>query len=456
MRQDDTTEELTSHTSRAPSPSGYILTILHPDGPQAVVLSSDRPNVIGRGSDVDVFIDDGSVSRKHATLEIPALVLTDLSSSNGTRVEGAALTPRKPVRLSVGQSFHVGAVRCQLTCIASPSAAAASSTAIIVRSPLMLELYTNLTSVAPSRLPVLILGETGVGKDVLAREVHARSTRAAQPFLSLNCAALPSTILDGELFGYEKGAFTGANEARPGLFESANGGTVFLDELGEMPLEIQAKLLRVLESAEVLRLGSRIPKQIDVRFVAATNRDLSTMVAARTFREDLYYRLNGITLEVPPLRERREEIMPIAEALLARLAPTKCFSESAKHALAVHSWPGNVRELRNVVERAVVLSADDSIAATHIRTFPAFQETAKHRTLPAPAPEPIGLPTASTASLGDELRELERTRIAITLERTGGNQTQAARILGMSRFTLMKRLSEYGMVRPRKGTTHEP
>jgi transcriptional regulator with PAS, ATPase and Fis domain len=218
---------------------------------------------------------------------------------------------------------------------------------------------------------VLLLGETGVGKEVLAQSIHKLSPRRDAPFLALNCAALTESLLESELFGNERGAFTGAVTARPGLFESAQGGTVFLDELGELPMVIQVKLLRVLEERRVTRVGGRSPISVDVRFIAATNKDLEASIERGTFREDLYYRLAGITLTIPPLRERASEIVPLAlrflrmtAAKMGRSEPT--LSPDARVAMLRYSWPGNVRELRNVIDRALVLAAGDTIELSHM------------------------------------------------------------------------------------------
>jgi two-component system, NtrC family, response regulator AtoC len=295
--------------------------------------------------------------------------------------------------------------------------------------------------VANSDITVLLIGETGVGKEVTADEIHRRSSRAPGPFLPMNCGAFSETLLEAELFGYEKGAFTDAKQAKPGLLEAAKGGTVFLDEVGEMPQRLQVKLLRVLEERKVLRVGSSIYRPIDVRFVAATNRNLEREVEAGNFRRDLYFRLNGIIIQLPPLRERREEILPLAETFLGRAANTAgrnppALPPETRDVLMRHNWPGNVRELRNVMERAVLLCQGGVIRPDDL-----------HLEHPeAPASNVVDSET-STSNTDDD----ERRRIEGVLLECGGNQTQAAKKLGISRGTLLARLDAYNLPRPRKG-----
>jgi transcriptional regulator with PAS, ATPase and Fis domain len=283
---------------------------------------------------------------------------------------------------------------------------------------------------------VLLLGETGVGKEVVAGAIHSRSPRASGPFVAVNCAAMSESLFESELFGYERGAFTGADRAKPGLLESAHGGTLFLDEVGDMPLAPQAKLLRVLERREVLRLGSVKPKAIDVRIISATNRDLSVEIAAKRFRQDLYFRLNGVSIPIPPLRSRRDEIEPLARHFVelstrgARRAEPALSPESIDM-LRRHAWPGNVRELRNVIERALVLSGGATVQPEHLLlTSPSTQPQSDW---PALAPA----------------EEEERRRIVEALDRCAGNQSYAAELLGISRRTLVSRLRAYGIARPR-------
>jgi transcriptional regulator with PAS, ATPase and Fis domain len=299
-----------------------------------------------------------------------------------------------------------------------------------------------IDAVAPGSISVLVLGETGVGKEVYATTIHQRSPRASKPFLCLNCAALPETMLEAELFGYERGAFTGAMHAKPGLFESADKGTVFLDEIGEMSLPTQAKLLRVLESGETMRLGALRPQRVDVRLVSATNNDLPERVEAGTFRRDLYFRLNGISVRLPPLRERPEDVVALARRFLHANAkklgrPVPAIARAAVAVLEAHAWPGNVRELKNVIERAVLLSGGQTIEPAHLG-------------MPEPpAAKPSG--KQQVRALRQDVDSFERERILAALERCGGNQTLAAQALGIGRSTLLSKLDEYGLPRPRKG-----
>ena len=349
--------------------------------------------------------------------------------------------------------------------------------------------------VAQVNINVLILGETGVGKEVLARRIHELSPRSARPLLCVNCAAISEGLLESELFGHERGAFTGAVQAKQGLLEGAEGGTVLLDEIGEMPLSIQAKVLRVVETRSVTRVGGLKARIIDVRFMAATHRDLEAEIARGRFREDLYYRLNGVSLMVPPLRERVNEIRPLAQAFVSecakqsgRAAPK--LSSGAYAVLERYAWPGNVRELRNVMERAVMLSNSDVIDLVHLpierlgRTLPLERvselpplplrsaPTAGLGSLTAPAPSgqtdpqilsvrPGAYSFAPAAGVDPDAPpetpvvlepavEDERARILRALERCAGNQTHAARLLGVSRRTLISRIERYNLPRPRK------
>jgi len=300
--------------------------------------------------------------------------------------------------------------------------------------------------VARSRVSVVITGETGVGKDVLARRLHQLSTRAAGPFVALNCAAISDGLLESELFGHQRGAFTGADSCKPGLIEAADGGTFFLDELGELSLGAQAKLLRVIETRSVQRVGALMPRPVDVRFVAATNRAIEADVAAARFRADLLFRLDGIRLNLPPLRERPAEIVPAAEQFLAELAgrdglPVPVLGDAARRALRGHAWSGNFRELRNVVERAALLCQDGCIEPRDLM----LGERAVTVALPAGAA--VVAPAAAAGSGVDATR---RDGLLAALKACAGNQTRAARTLGVSRRTLINWLEKYGLARPRK------
>jgi transcriptional regulator with PAS, ATPase and Fis domain len=334
--------------------------------------------------------------------------------------------------------------------------------AVVLEDATMLRLYDLVRVIAPSHLSVLILGETGVGKDVYAETVHAQSPRARGPFVRLNCAALPENLLEAELFGYERGAFTGAQQAKPGLFEAADGGTVFLDEIGEMSLPTQAKILRVLESGEVMRIGSVKPKNVDVRFISATNRDLQALASLGQFRSDLYFRLNGVSVEIPPLRRRPDDLVPLAKKFLAEAKSTATLGDVAVERLRAHRWPGNIRELKNVIERAAMLAEGGTIQREHLifgastlgraePSPPSVPPARQQVSPPAIEPAPAAARPAALGPIRDALADVERARILAAMEQCGGNQTRVAKMLGMSRTTLGKRLEAYGHARPRKG-----
>jgi two-component system response regulator AtoC len=333
--------------------------------------------------------------------------------------------------------------------------------------------------VADSALSVLILGETGVGKEILAKTVHRQSPRLAGAFLRLNCAALSESLFESEVFGHERGAFTGAVAQKRGLLETADGGTVFLDEVGELPPSMQAKLLRVIEEREVTRVGGLAPISLDVRFITATNRDLEAEVARGTFRQDLFFRLNGITLVIPPLRERVDEIEALAYSFIAAASRGRARSPSLSPEtlamLKAYSWPGNIRELRNVIDRAALLCGDGDIALRHLpiaKMSAPVTAVAVTRSSEAHVVSPSRAPTArppwpanerttdawpalrdarGATGLREELETLERQRILDALDRCMWNQTKAAQMLGLTRGLLMARLDAYGIARPRKG-----
>lgn len=307
----------------------------------------------------------------------------------------------------------------------------------------MWHVFSLIQQVAPSAASVLISGESGTGKEMVAATIHKLSPRAAGPFVAINCAAVPEDLMESELFGHEKGAFTGALERQAGCFEHANRGTVFLDEIAEMPIAMQAKLLRVLEDSRVRRLGGHNEIRVDVRILAATNRSLEEALEKNLLREDLYYRLNVFNIVLPPLRHRREDIPKIADALIRALNKKNDCRVTDLHpeALALlmdYSWPGNVRELRNILERAVVIAREGSLMACHLP--PAFG-VSQDPPVPRP-PKQAGAPSLTFAP-GRPLHELEEAYIRLTLEYTNNNRARTAEILGISLRTLYKRLSEF-------------
>ena len=316
---------------------------------------------------------------------------------------------------------------------------AAARPGILGRSAPIRAMQEIIATVAPTEATVLISGESGTGKELVARALHSASARAEKPLVTVNCAALAENLLESELFGHEKGSFTGADRRREGRFAQANGGTLFLDEIGEMPLSLQAKLLRALQQGEVQRVGADAAITVDVRVLAATNRDLREEVAQKRFREDLYFRLNVICIEVPPLRDRADDIPVLAAHFLERFASrnrknVRGFSPQALASMLRYAWPGNVRELENAVERAVILCNGDLITE---RELPAVV------TGPTPAGERQPEMDASLAGLS--LDTVERRAIEETLRQTGDNKSEAARQLGITRATLHNKLRKYGL-----------
>ena len=283
--------------------------------------------------------------------------------------------------------------------------------------------------VAPYKAAVLITGETGTGKELIARIIHQHSNRCAKPWVDVNCAALPEHLVESELFGYEKGAFSGADSSKPGLFESAHGGTLFLDEIGELEPKVQVKLLRALDAVPYYRLGGNKKVSVDVRIVAATNRDLEAAVRAGTFRSDLYHRISEVHLRVPALRDRPQDVVALAESFLARTCPNVSFTPEALELLPQFEWPGNVRELRNLVLKLGILNLHGEITAEDVRQY--MRENYEI--------QPLGIPSPTVATMG----ELERLMILRTLETTGGNQSLAAKQLGIPRRTFCRKLNEH-------------
>lgn len=436
----------------------------------------DESLTLGRAPENDVVADDPAASRQHARierLEDGAFLLMDLGSSNGTVLNGRPL--RAPTRLQAGDVIGVGAlaftVEISRPTVRAPAPAASDETvktdeisgrSMIGQSPAMVEVFNLIGVAAESSLPVLVVGETGTGKELVARAVHDASDRSERPFLALNCATLVEGLLESELFGHRKGAFTGADRDHVGLFEAAEGGTVFLDEVGEMPLATQPKLLRVLEEGEVVRVGETKPRSTDVRIVSATNRDLEKAVEAGDFRRDLFFRLATFPVPLPPLRDREGDV-PLLARHAASLAAQKQdkrvagFTDAATAVLERYDWPGNARELRNEMQRAVALVGDgEPIDERHlsprvlegpapaVREVPAVGEREGDATLPDEPPVEEEKPGSD---LREARAEFEAAHILRVLEENNGHIGKTAEALGLSRTALYKKFKEYGIER---------
>jgi two-component system response regulator HydG len=317
---------------------------------------------------------------------------------------------------------------------------------LVVKSAPMQALLPKMATVANTDASVVLRGESGSGKEVIARAIHANSARRAKPFVAVNCAALPSELLESELFGHAKGAFTGANSVRKGLFETADGGTLFLDEIAEMPLVLQAKLLRALQDGEIRRVGESTPFRVDVRLICATHQHLQTAVREGRFREDLFFRLKVFTLVVPPLRERPDDIPVLAGMFLEHEQhASRKLTPRAMKALLTYPWPGNVRELANAIKHGAVLSQGDDVDVPHLP-----EELAEPGSVPLPvaappAPVPATPAMVTPGTVMESLASVERRHITNVLQACGGKSSEAARVLGIGRTTLWRKMKEYGL-----------
>ncbi|MCL4228979.1 MAG: sigma 54-interacting transcriptional regulator [Myxococcales bacterium] len=472
--------------------AGWVLLVSREVDFRAYALPERGLVTVGRDASCEVVIDHEKISRRHATLRLgDRWEVEDHGSRNRTQLRGQGLTPGVPAELAPGEPFQLGPFTAVVLARAvSTVRAALGGSHIAVEDPTLASPGPLVLSLARSPVNVLVTGETGTGKEVLAGALHRLSGRAGA-LVCVNCAALSPQLLESELFGHERGAFTGAATSKPGLLEAAAGGTVLLDEIGELPLELQAKLLRAIETREVLRVGAVRPVTLDLRILAATNRELLAEVEAGRFRRDLYYRLAGLTLSIPPLRERLHQVEALATRF-ARAAATGDGGASegglAAEALAqlrAHDWPGNVRELKSVVERAVLLAGGGPVRPEHllIDRAPRGASGAPARagraspgpaaaTGPGPSPAATAIPAVGiggsgtgpsvgpphAAAVPDLVAGLgltadqaaERQRIVDALSACHGNQTRAAQLLGVSRATLVNKLSLYRVPRPRK------
>jgi len=448
---------------------GARLSVTISNGMTVEVRLGQKEIKIGRGREADLQLPDPSVSRLHARIFRVGrqYFLADLRSRNGTHADGKRITQ---LPLEDGRMFQVGPYRIHFHCAASGSSAGEEPTvlpgttsaiaaspdnepiaaskrkgapATVVESPFGLiggsahvrKLIGTIRRVAASDVPALIEGETGSGKELVARGIHEASARRDRPFVVVNCGAISPELIESELFGHEKGAFTGATALRKGAFELAHNGTIFLDEIGELPITLQPKLLRVLEQKELKRVGGNDLLPTDVRVLAATNRNLREEVGRKSFREDLYFRIGAITVPVPPLRDRREDVAPIARHFLSGMrgrtaSPLPGLSPAGLDALISYDWPGNVRELRNAIQRAVVMGEGGELTAADFSFL---------RTAAPSGPEPV-------ASSGfSRWEQAERTNILGELARQMGNKTKTARELGIAKSTLFEKLKKYGI-----------
>ena len=393
-----------------------------------------EPVCVGADQANEVVLDDRHVSAFHCRIHQHGgrWLVTDLGSTNGTFLDGARVAEAE---LDAGARIRVGSQELRVD---RPPARMPAMPGLLARDPALTPALELLRRAAPSSLPVMILGESGTGKEVAARAVHELSARRGGPFVPVNCGAISRELAEAELFGHEKGSFTGAITSAPGAFGAADGGTLFLDEIGDLPAALQVKLLRALEAGEVKPVGAARPRSIDVRVVCATHQDLRTRVREGAFREDLFYRLRGVTVELPPLRARPADILPLAEHFLPRhhtLAP------DARARLLAYRWPGNVRELRHAVQLAALLSESQIIRA-HSLQFDASEEPWQPRVCEAETPQ---LPQSAVDLRGRSLGELEELAIRSAMERHGGNRRAVSQELGIARSSLLRKLDALGM-----------
>jgi two-component system, NtrC family, response regulator GlrR len=404
--------------------------------------SVDGTLTIGSGEGATLVVGDSTVSRFHVELEATedGIAIRDLGSTNGTML-GATLVREVIVRQNV--ELALGRTRVKLD-LKSEHADIALSQAtsfgtLFGGSAAMRAVYTSLERAAPTTAPVLVTGESGTGKELAARAIHAASPRCDQPFEVVDCGGLPPTLIESELFGHEKGSFTGASGEREGAFERADGGTLFLDELGELPLELQPKLLRALGEREVRRIGASGVRKVDVRVVAATNRDLRREVNSGRFRADLFYRLAVIQVRMPPLRDRLDDLPLLARGLLETIGRERNVDVSDVELdaeLWQHTWPGNVRELRNYLEQSVILKIKPALGFAPEAQLPEAPSTELTTGL-----EQLPL----TAAKNELVARFEQRYVTNLLERTKGNVAEAARVSGVNRATLFRMIRRYGL-----------
>jgi DNA-binding NtrC family response regulator len=433
--------------SSSPSLRRFGLLVFCEGDAQLQVLADGRSVIVGRHAPSEIVVDDSSVSRQHARFSRRGdeVWVEDLDSRNGTFCRSQRIQKQL---LDVAAEVRIGKARVVLAATRQPEARPAEEVsedgAFVLRNPRMKQLYEEVARAAPTELPVLVLGETGVGKEHVARAIHRESARKDGPFVVVNCAAIATPLLESTLFGHERGAFTGAVARGIGVFERAHGGSLFLDEIGDLALNAQSALLRAIETLRISRLGSSLEIPVDVRIVAATHCDLECMIADRTFRQDLFYRLSGVTLKVPPLRERCDEIEALATLFLAGAnrqwgASVHAFTPEAMDVLRSANWPGNVRQLRHAVERAALLARGERIHASD------WSESVEGRPAQPAAVRPSAPPIADLA-LRQQLRRYERTLIEEALRQAGGSRQYAAKLLRIPLRTLFRRIRTSGIL----------
>ena len=446
-----------------PSMREMLSIVLQREGHRVLLAEGGRAAVeLLRREPVDILVSDVRMpdmngvdllrEAKHLDPQVIGIMITAFASTESA-VEALRLGAHdylsKPfdvdeLKAKVREALEHRRLREENAALKKALASSSDLANIIGDSPAIQELKERIRRVAPTRSTVLITGESGTGKELVARAVHAYSTRRSKPFVAVNCGALPEMLLESELFGYVRGAFTGADRNKKGLIEVADQGTILLDEIGEMSPVMQVKLLRVLQKRRFRRVGATRELDADIRVVAATNQDLGAMVADGTFREDLFYRINVIAIHIPPLRERREDVLPLAVRAVERFSqqlgrPLKGLSAGARRTLGRYSWPGNVRELENVIERAVALEQSDVVQAESLDLGPTLSVSGqRHQIAPSSdSGRPVTQTTADTLpetgfDLGQHVEQIERRFITQALEKTGGKKAKAAELLGMS------------------------